>query len=346
LHRLESFSHPPNPRRRIAQTLQKAMYWTGGAAAYVRGKGVNGAIILLYHSVPDASISGWIDPANAMPPEHFEAQMCFLSRRRRVISMNELVDSIAARARLEPGTVVITFDDGYRDNLEVAAPILDRYRLPATLYLATRAMDEGRLWIDELYAMFCRRSRHELTVGNERVDLSDNSARARAYHSLADTLSRCDLSGRRNLLVKIEEQLHPTASPPRLILNWNEVRDLRQRYPRIELGLHTSDHLDLVANESTAREQIEQSMIDVERELNLRPRHFSFPYGRFSAVSRDVVRSLGFQSAVVAGANCLIDGDSDPLALARILAPQSMSLLGFWTSGAYPGLSRALFGHA
>jgi hypothetical protein len=55
---------------------------------------------------------------------------------------------------------------------------------------------------------------------------------------------------------------------------------------------------------------------------------------------------LGLQSAVVAGANTLIDAGSNPFALARIVAPQSMALLGFWTSGAYPALSKAVFGRA
>jgi peptidoglycan/xylan/chitin deacetylase (PgdA/CDA1 family) len=147
-------------RRRIAHALQKAMHWSGAAAAYASMRAVSGATILLYHSVPGARVAEWIDPANSMPPDLFEAQMRYLSRRRRVISMDELVEAIAAHRKLVLGTVVITFDDGYRDNLEVAAPILERYRLPATLYLATGAISEGRLWIDELYAMFCRRTRY------------------------------------------------------------------------------------------------------------------------------------------------------------------------------------------
>jgi hypothetical protein len=55
---------------------------------------------------------------------------------------------------------------------------------------------------------------------------------------------------------------------------------------------------------------------------------------------------LGLKSAVVGGANTLIDGQSNPFALPRIVAPPSMPLLGFWTSGAYPGLPRAIFGRA
>jgi hypothetical protein len=57
------------------------------------------------------------------------------------------------------------------------------------------------------------------------------------------------------------------------------------------------------------------------------------------------MRRVG-STAVVAGANTLIDAGSNSFALARIVAPQSMALLGFWTSGAYPALSKAVFGRA
>jgi peptidoglycan/xylan/chitin deacetylase (PgdA/CDA1 family) len=248
-----------------------------------------------------------------------------------VISMSELVDAIAAGRKLEPGTVVITFDDGYRDNLEVAAPILARYGLPATLYLATNAINDGHLWIDELYTMFRRKTRDESSLD---------------YPSLVHDLTSVDVHSRRQKLTAIEQQLRPSAAPPRLMMSWDEARELRKNFPNLEIGVHTADHLDLAANESIAHRQIEQSLADVQRELGMRAKHFSFPYGRFSEISQKAVRQLGLQSAVVAGANTLIDAGSNPFALARIVAPQSMALLGFWTSGAYPGLSKALFGRA
>jgi peptidoglycan/xylan/chitin deacetylase (PgdA/CDA1 family) len=320
----------PTLKRRALIGAQKALYWSGSAAIYVRGAAVNGATILLYHSIPDAQSALWIDPANTMPLEVFEAQMRFLSRRRRVIPMSELLEGIEERRSFDAGTVVITFDDGYRDNLEVAAPILERYGLPATLYLATTAINEGHLWIDELYTMFRRKTR------DAPLD----------HRSLVDELSRADAHKRRAKLIEVEQQLRPSAAPPRLMLNWNEARELKQRFAKIEIGIHTADHLDLAANEAVAREQIERSLSDVERELGTTAKHFSFPYGRFSQQSQNALRELGLKSAVVAGANTLIDGESNPFALARIVAPQSMALLGFWTCGAYPGLPKALFGRA
>jgi peptidoglycan/xylan/chitin deacetylase (PgdA/CDA1 family) len=310
--------------------MHKMLYWSGSAAIYARSAAVHGATILLYHSIPDAPSSQWIDPSNTMSADAFDAQMRFLSRRRRVISMSDLVDAIAAGTKLDPGTVVITFDDGYRDNLEVAAPILAKYHLPATLYLATTAINEGHIWIDELYTMFQRRTREA------PLD----------YPTTVHELTLADAQMRRQKLIAIEQQLRPSAAPPRLMLNWNEVRELRKNFPNIEIGVHTADHLDLAANETLAKAQIERSMQDVQRELNLTARHFSFPYGRFSAASQNAVRELGLGSAVIAGGSPLIDAASDVFALPRMVAPQSMALLGFWTSGAYPGLSKAIFGRA
>ncbi|HEV8291858.1 MAG TPA: polysaccharide deacetylase family protein, partial [Tepidisphaeraceae bacterium] len=329
-------------RRRALLGMQKAMYWTGGAAAYVRAKAIHGATILLYHSIPTVQGAEWIDPANAMSPELFEAQMDFLAHRRQVISMSELVQRVKNHHTLDAGTVVITFDDGYLDNLQVAVPILQRYRLPAIFYLATNAINQGFLWIDQLHTMFQRRTRHQLRLETGSGSLDIPATRSAIYRAIADVLSRADVEQRHFILTSIQEQLQPSAAPPRLMLNWDEARQLNKQYPAIEIGLHTADHLDLVANESLAEEQIERSQLDLERQLGIRAKHFSFPYGRFSVHSQNVIRDLGLESAVVAGANCLIDAGSNPFALARISAPQSTSLLGFWTSGAYPGLSKAL----
>jgi peptidoglycan/xylan/chitin deacetylase (PgdA/CDA1 family) len=316
-------------KRRVLSSLQKAAYLGGLGSWYVRAAAVRGATILLYHSVPAAAEAPWIDPSNSITGELFEAQMRFLCQRRRVISMDQLVEELAQKRSLEAGTVLITFDDGYRDNLHVAAPILERYGLPATLYLATTAIDEGWMWIDELYAMF----RH-----------AGNTTQVLNYASLVESLSCASAGARREKLTAIHQDLRPAAAPPRLMLTWDEVREIRRRFPMIDIGAHTADHLDLSTHEAAAGEQIERSVKQIEYELGIRPKHFSFPYGRFSLASQVAVRELGMKSAVVAGASCLIDAQSDCFELARMVAPQSMTLFRFKTSGAYHGLSQAIFG--
>src|SRR5829696_2659090 len=114
----------PPLRRRVFHGLQKAVYWSGAAAVYQRMGPLAGAKILMYHSISHPSLCEWIDPANSNTAECFEAQMRFLSEHRSVVSMDALVQSVRAGDELPAQTVALTFDDGYRDNLLVAAPIL------------------------------------------------------------------------------------------------------------------------------------------------------------------------------------------------------------------------------
>src|SRR5437899_8786746 len=111
--------------------------------------------VLVYHTIssPPESLPGEID----ISPERFEQQMQWLSHWRRVAPLEETLRS--PRERL----VAITFDDGYRDNLTVALPILEKYSLPITLFVVAGFVDrDGYLSEEELREM----SRHPLvTIG-------------------------------------------------------------------------------------------------------------------------------------------------------------------------------------
>jgi peptidoglycan/xylan/chitin deacetylase (PgdA/CDA1 family) len=88
------------------------------------------ATILAYHSVDDRPEYRW-----SLAPEAFEAQMAALAARgARVVPLAEIVRRLRAGEPLA-GATAITFDDGYRDNLEVALPILERYGFPATVFI-------------------------------------------------------------------------------------------------------------------------------------------------------------------------------------------------------------------
>jgi len=328
-----------------------ALHYSGAGTAYVAARHVQGAIVFMYHSVAEPDAAQWIDSRNHIPAEGFQRHVRFLARHRSVVSMTELVDAVAGGRSLPAGTVVLTFDDGYLDNLTVAAPILARYRLPATLYLATGYVREGKpQWVDRLYSAFRARSQETLWLDEpapRRFALRSPRAVLAAYHLLCRSLLVADLAKREAILQATEDQLAPTEPPPRLTMTWDDVRQLRKCHPMFEIGVHTCDHLDLsVHSGEVARAQLEEPVAEIERELGIQPRHFSFPYSRSAADTGELVARTGFRSAVVAEEGVLIGAGADPLALARIPAPRSMALFRFMSSGAYPGLPRALFGRA
>ena len=121
----------------------------------------DGVVVLIYHRVGGGSGTE-VD----LSPEAFDEQMAWLAGTRRVVSLDaavDLLDPPAGGASSEPGAtardgrgaapvddpIVVTFDDGTADLAEVAAPILERHAVPATVYLATKFIDEGIAFPDD-----------------------------------------------------------------------------------------------------------------------------------------------------------------------------------------------------
>ena len=100
--------------------------------------------IIAYHAIGTCPPEE--DPYELFVPEAaFESQMRFLARRRNVVPLEAIVEG---RPRGSKPAVAITFDDAYRSVLDVAAPILSRYRLPSTLFVPTGWMGRTNGWID------------------------------------------------------------------------------------------------------------------------------------------------------------------------------------------------------
>jgi len=316
------------------------MHWSGLGWAFEKACRPGGAIILMYHSVAPAELAPYIEPPNRISPQMFERQMAYLRRHRNVVPLSQLLATIAAGETPPARTVCLTFDDGYLDNLTVAAPILQRYELPATLYLATGYVTRSQAqWADELYCLVRQRTRDVLAI--ERlglaVDWSVPGQAAAARRLLHARLLEANRAQRDELLDELRRQLQPAGTVPRLTLNWDECREMARRYPLFDLGGHTRDHLDLRTHRGeSALSEITGCMEDLRRELHIEPRSFSFPYGRWCDETRGMVHDGGWKSAIGANLNYRIGHSTDRFAMARPETPESMTALKFKTSGAFP----------
>ena len=348
--------------------MHELSYQSGLSSAYgwlcesLRGSSV--ASILMYHSVPSPAEQPWMDPRNCLSAEQFEGQMRFLANRRHVVSVDALTKQLAAGEPIRRGTVAITFDDGYLNNLRVAAPILAKYGLPATLYLATAYISAGEnQWIDTLYSAFRARSRHTLllNLASEPMvwQLTGAAECEAAYRAIAQHLIECLPAERQALLRLIDQQLAPTAYPPRLTMTWDDVRELRSHYPNVTLGVHTANHIDLRTHSHKTDEEMQLSISRVLSETGERPQHLAFPYNRYNdeaiagaadhlrsavAIADDpVVRSTSRLSMTTRKAAPMLSRTS-LYALPRLEAPQSLTLLKSWTNGGFPDVTSVLFG--
>jgi peptidoglycan/xylan/chitin deacetylase (PgdA/CDA1 family) len=356
-------SPPPMPLRwRLAALCEKALLHTS-AQRLCRLFGDDrkgGAVILMYHSVPDAEARPWVDPRNTTEPDLFAWQMKFLSANRRVVPLAALTAELENGRSLEPGSVVLTFDDGYLDNYTVAAPILASLGLPATFFLATGYVERGDpQWIDDLYSLYHARTAQalhldaacELSLALDTFDRMSFDLRVQhdvdaSYARLCDLLLEADFHQRRHLLAAVRSQLEPAVAPPRLTINWDEVRALQAMHPGFHIGVHTRDHLSLPTR-SPGRVGLELSRCidDARGQTAAVPSFLSFPYGRCSDSVRRLVAAR-FRAAVVTDPPALVDGRTDRFALPRISPPDDSTLFQYCTSGADPGLVRRLLQRA
>ncbi len=338
-------------KERIRRRLHLLSYQSGLSSLYARLQNESVATILMYHSIPSEQEAQWMDPCNCLPAKIFDQQMRFLAQRRRVISLDQLIQQLEKGEPIRRGTVVITFDDGYRNNLTIAAPILAKYNLPATLYLATGFIAaQSNQWIDTLYTAFRTASNHRLNLlswADPRLqdwDLAEPKQRENVYREISKYLIEADAVQRQELLNEIDRQLAPMARPPRLTLTWDEVRQLHQQYPNIALGVHTSNHLDLSTHTEQTAQEMELSIEQIVAATGIRPKHFSFPYNRYNAQAQAQVVAAKFSSAVAIASDPVVRLDTSCYALPRLVAPASMLLLKSWTNGGFPDFSKRFLG--
>ncbi|MEZ5411435.1 MAG: polysaccharide deacetylase family protein [Acidimicrobiales bacterium] len=332
-------------RRRVLRLAQDALI---RSHAIDRLPPRSGATVLMYHSVAPPHLTRYLE--GHLPVDEFERHVAFLAAERHVIGISELSDLLAAGEEPPPGTVVITFDDGYRDNLEVAAPILARHGLPAVVYVATTYVGEGETqWADRLHTMVTARTRHRCPrppTGpsgelGASVDLDDAVAGADVVGAWHRHLLAASYPERAVLLAALAEALEPAHEPPRLTLTWDEVRELATAHPKIEIGVHTANHVDLAAaDEATIWDELNTSINAVEKAVGVRPRHQSFPYGRVGTAARRLMAEAGLDTAMGGTGHQRIGAASDRFDLPRLDAGMTFSQLRARTHpsfGSLPG---------
>ena len=122
---------------------------------------MNSILVLLYHGVTDQSAGKFNNLRNYnkkhLNKNTFEKQIESINKSCEVISIDQLVHYWNTNYEIKKPTVVITFDDGFRNNYSIAKPILEKYEVPATFYISTGNVSEQKLfWVDLLEIIFSK----------------------------------------------------------------------------------------------------------------------------------------------------------------------------------------------
>ncbi|HMK80818.1 MAG TPA: polysaccharide deacetylase family protein [Xanthobacteraceae bacterium] len=316
--------------------LKKAILRTGFEALYFSGShrwlrpfvaGI-GAILTLHHVRPPRRDAFQPNRLLEVTPAFLEAVIVRLRRAGiDLVSLDEMHRRLTAADRSRR-FVCLTFDDGYRDNLEYAFPILKKHEVPFALYIATSFPDRlGELWWLALEAVIARNSRIGLVVEGEdrNFDCRTTAEKRDVYEAIYWWLRR--LPGEDDLRHAVRDlatryQVDVAAFCRDLCMTWSEIEELA-RDPLVTIGAHTVNHVRLAkVAEKTARAEMRQSAAVIESALGRRPAHLAYPVGdATSAGPREfaIARELGFKTAVTTRPGVLFaEHRAHPTALPRI----------------------------
>ena len=258
--------------------------------------GKNKLSILIYHQVLAKP-----DPMRPNEPtaEVFDWQMQLIRRYFTPLSLDDALLHLQ-QDTLPANAICVTFDDGYLNNLTIAQPILAKYQIPATVYVATAFSHGMNMWNDRLIYLFADINRTQLQLGDEMLQLGDNVQRRNLAQQWLKKLKYLQPDER---LKKISEfYLQNNASEQSsLMMTPEQVKQLSDT--GVTIGAHTVNHPILkVLPASQQLTEIEQSKHQLESWTGRTVKHFSYPNGvdgvDFDENTVGLVKALSFNSAV------------------------------------------------
>ena len=285
-------------------------------ARRIIGRPIFGRSILIYHRIANTEFDPW---NIAVSPDEFERQLVKM-RSKAVLPLQEFV-RLHVQNKLPRDVVAITFDDGYACNALVAAPMLQSFGYPATFFVVSDAIARSEeFWWDQLQFIFqAPKFDYETAIrllasrlGNGLAGTVRSDSLPLAFSTLWEFLRGFSAEERLQYLddlrgqMRLRKEIRPTHRP----MTAAELRTLAAN-PLFEIGGHTATHPSLPARPPAEQEkEIVFGSRFLEATLGKPIRSFSYPFGDWRQVTREIVMAAGFECALTAEHRRVRPGDN------------------------------------
>lgn len=268
----------------------------------LRGRVAHGGVtVFMYHDIGDDRRD--IDVWQVVRRSDFLRQVDYIRQHYDIVDLDTAIQAMREPARARP-LAVLTFDDGLRGNIEHLLPIVQTQQLPVTLYIATGHVETGQpYWFDRMVNHLQSDQPIDLDLtrfgmGHHRINASRGAQNWAQIQSLLMAVKSLPADQCDPIADEILKQIPQAGKPIMGPLRPHEVKELAHT-PGVTVGAHTDGHevltkLDLDA----ARQSIAQSAAKIEQWTGLVPRHFAYPAGYHNQALQDLVRDMGFASAM------------------------------------------------
>lgn len=299
---------------RLKRKIHTGLNWLGNRREARGG-------VLLYHRVAEPDL----DPFNlCVSPANFERHLAALAENGRVLSLHEFMEK-KNRGQLERGSVSLTFDDGYLDVLTHALPLLEKYEIPATLFVTTGNLGEA-FWWDHLAALVYGSSFLPDTLLLEPTQSSPlligNLSTKGLYDLLYPILRSASTERRETIFSTLSSQLDGADhAQPQRCASAEELREAAQ-HPLLTIGAHTVTHSRLCSLDYRSQvREVSESIETLSSIIGKRINTLSYPFGLenrdFNGETLAAAREAGVRYGFAADLNA-VTHETDDLVIPRL----------------------------
>jgi len=304
-------------------------------------------LILWYHGICDDGfdlLRGYDE--RHIPVSLFREQLTYLKRKKYTfISLSDIPEIISNKKKVK-NPVVLTFDDGFKNVLRNAYPIMQELRAKGCIYIVTDLIGTNNLlWTDYVETIIRNSSSTVFTFiyknGEILYEIGTREQNEYAMRDIKARLRKLSDSERKEHLKQFENtQLYKIPSEF-LMTDWDELKKLDSRV--LEVGCHTKGHpnCDTLTTVGEFEEEIKNSKIHIEQMLELPIRHFCYPAGTYNEEVVEYVMKCGYETATTVenGFNYSTD---NLFKLKRVFIDEDLILFKAYVSGSYFLIKRVI----
>lgn len=261
----------------------------------------NKLVILLYHGVTRHKDSGIKNIQKKHIDENiFSEQIKFIKKNCHPISIDTWLDYLKDKSELPKNSVIITFDDGFKNNYSVAAPILDDNKVPAIFYISSGVISTQKMfWVDEIEDCIDLFQKKSLAIKLDRKVIFDTSSFENKFNTAREIKKWCkkstnDEKNRVILDLKTLTKVVPSIdhSPNYEKLSWSELSEMNNSY-LFSIGGHSLNHNILSSlNQNDLESEIQESIRLIKDNLKIELKHYSYPEGQKEHFNKNVINVL------------------------------------------------------
>lgn len=257
----------------------------------------NKVLFLMYHGVNadgDTSING-----RHISAKRFEQHLQYFTRHFEVLTLAEAFNSIDKPKNNKP-RVCLTFDDGFENNLQYAAPLLKKYSIPATFYISSVCATEEAdiLWPDVVDLIL--NNHDQVEVNGLKFERNNGFFSADSNSSIQDYIKSQDRNERDAIISELSDKyglanLKSTVNPERWKLMTNSQLQELSRFKEVEIGSHCHYHYNLAnLSEENSKDELRKSKQLLEESIQKEVTSVAFPDGSYNKRVKEQSLEAGY----------------------------------------------------